>query len=160
MSCLSDIDLATLHRNRLEERCNYKLMWKKSTTTVGEKRLNGGGVSMSLSASPSPNFTIRSSGNFSTRQINSEENVCVHGKTGLDMKKESSDVTVDDMNLLSARIKNLDMKWSPEGGRGRGRERGRERMLYTDDSLSSLENEDDLNYFASSSRRRRSGTWP
>lgn len=27
MSCLSDIDLATLHRTRLEERVHYKLSW-------------------------------------------------------------------------------------------------------------------------------------
>lgn len=27
MSCMSDVDLATLHRNRLEERVHYKLSW-------------------------------------------------------------------------------------------------------------------------------------
>lgn len=27
MACLSDVDLATLHRNRLEERVHYKLSW-------------------------------------------------------------------------------------------------------------------------------------
>lgn len=27
MACVSDIDLATLHRNRLEERVHYKLSW-------------------------------------------------------------------------------------------------------------------------------------
>lgn len=27
MACVSDIDLATLHRNRLEERVQYKLSW-------------------------------------------------------------------------------------------------------------------------------------
>lgn len=27
MACMSDIDLATLHKSRLEERVNYKLSW-------------------------------------------------------------------------------------------------------------------------------------
>ncbi|XP_054736987.1 NAD kinase isoform X1 [Anastrepha obliqua] len=32
MTCLSDIDLATLHKSRLEERLNYKLAWGGATT--------------------------------------------------------------------------------------------------------------------------------
>ncbi|CAD7012492.1 unnamed protein product [Ceratitis capitata] len=32
MTCLSDIDLATLHKCRLEERLNYKLAWGAATT--------------------------------------------------------------------------------------------------------------------------------
>lgn len=30
MACLSDIDLATLHRTRLEERISYKLSWLRT----------------------------------------------------------------------------------------------------------------------------------
>lgn len=39
MSCLSDIDLATLHKTRLEEKIQYKLSWwaHKKSTTVTQK---------------------------------------------------------------------------------------------------------------------------
>lgn len=40
MSCLSDIDLATLHQLRLNERVDYKLSWWNRPTVVGQQRRN------------------------------------------------------------------------------------------------------------------------
>lgn len=150
MSCLSDIDLATLHRNRLEERFNYKLMRPKLTTKRDSSKQTVKSMATTPSSlSPSPDSSIRSSCNSSAPQISSSENISEQ-KQQVASKKQSL-VTLDDMNmnLLSNRFKHLDLKWNPD-----------RLLLNGDDSLSSLENEDDYNYFASSTRRRRSGTWP
>uniref|UniRef100_A0A1A9WIX5 NAD(+) kinase n=1 Tax=Glossina brevipalpis TaxID=37001 RepID=A0A1A9WIX5_9MUSC len=40
MTCLSDIDLATLHKSRLEERFNYKLTWQQEPTLQQYKQIN------------------------------------------------------------------------------------------------------------------------
>lgn len=142
----SDHDLSNLQRIRLEEQLNYKLsseQWKMATTPT--------------SLSPSPESGRRSRAAFlpqkkttSAQQHYSQDSATKENQDSgtlqqhLFGRKKDSLVTLDDLDLLNTRANHFDLKWTAD----------------RDDSLSSLDNEDDYNYFRTSTRRRRSGTWP
>lgn len=108
MTCLSDIDLATLHQHRLEERFSYKLAW----SGTGHQQVQYNDLLMRHNASLKRQRIIPNKSSASTAQ---------------------SANTVQASESLAS---------SPESQQVKS------------------EDEPDDGYFDSSTRRRRSGTWP
>lgn len=136
MSCLSDIDLATLHRTRLEERVHYKLSWW--TRRLTDKQTNNYCRQSQLNnLNRSTNVTIISQ--IETQRI---ENSVVTATTVSDRSRIPA---VDESN----------------GGQTNGHCNGH-RLDRFKGLLNSVDDNDtsiEVDHFPTL-RRRRSGTWP
>lgn len=181
MAYMSDIDLATLHKTRLEEKVNYKLSWlaqqkvgtsqasldygvsksktynshrkltRADTGTSGAGRMNGA-VTASKASTTTPSITTISSSSSSTRG-----GASVRGGDGKIVNNKAG-------NLNGSRGKQVENKSAVK------REqppcdiyvKNIEKGLIMCDSASAelVDNLSDDGYFSSETRRRRSGTWP
>lgn len=135
MACLSDIDLATLHKTRLEERLNYKLSFQQSHHHHHEHQHHHHHVYDGFS-----NMT----------RMCLQRNAVHHNKPAAIITKSNNLQDLNGncvMDNLTNKIKHLNFL-------------NKQKLLNRGDSSSSLDDEEDLNYFSSTTRRRRSGTWP
>lgn len=137
MACVSDIDLATLHRTRLEERLNYKLSFQPNhhhhpSPVQHNSRYEG--------FSNMTRLCLQRNASINTRAtVNTISN------TTTNLKDLNGNCVMDN---LTNKIKHLNFISKQK------------LLLNRGDSSSSLEDDEDFSYFTSSTRRRRSGTWP
>lgn len=138
MACVSDIDLATLHKTRLEERLNYKLSFQPNhhhRPSQEQHNHNYDGFSSMTRLCLQRNATI----NTRATTVNATSN------TVINLKDLNGNCVMDN---LTNKIKHLNFINKQKLLRNRG------------DSSSSLDDDEDFSYFTSTTRRRRSGTWP
>lgn len=174
MSCLSDIDLATLHRTRLEERVHYKLSWWTRRRTDKQTINNAVHQSQQIkNLNRTTNVTIIS------QQIESEciENRQVVTATRIDRIDGVDATTTRNTHTIGMDATNgngcIDDEHSNCGSRQKqhqiDHERHLNRLSYmtatVDDCIVngrhdlSNNNDIDIDHFPIL-RRRRSGTWP
>lgn len=133
MACVSDIDLATLHKTRLEERLNYKLSFQQSHP---HHHTYDGFSSVSRMC-------------LQRNAADCKSHLQHHHATGVLEVPKSKDLNGNCvMDSLTNKIKHLNFI------------NQQKLLINRGDSSSSLDDDEDLNYFSSSTRRRRSGTWP
>lgn len=118
MACLSDIDLATLHKTRLEERVNYKLSW----WTERRNSRHSDGL----------NDIARK-----CLEYNAKNNI-------VNIQNGVLNGNLSNCNILNEKLDRLALKNASD------------KLLNGDRNC---ENEN-FEYFTSTTRRRRSGTWP
>lgn len=167
MSCLSDIDLATLHRTRLEERVHYKLSWW--TRRLTDKQTNNYCRQSQIN-------NLNRTTNVTTIISKIESSECIE-KSVLTATTTTATVnggysSVNDLNNSENKIDNLSNRIREEqfnnhcNGNGYHQQRHRQRhhtdrsndfhATTTDDNAI---NNSDIDHFPIL-RRRRSGTWP
>ncbi|KAM7341606.1 NAD kinase-like isoform 1-T1 [Cochliomyia hominivorax] len=141
MACVSDIDLATLHKTRLEERLNYKLSFQHPHN---HHTYDGFSSMTRMCLQRQANvYNSRHNHYHATSESESSSSAAAAFTT---KSKDSNDNCV--LNNLTNKFKHLNFL-------------NKEKLLLNrGDSSSSLDDDEDLNYFSSSTRRRRSGTWP
>lgn len=166
MACVSDIDLATLHRNRLEERVHYKLSWwaRRIITDTQKQLKNHRNVILSGGRSqPRHNGTDCTTRTPATdqRQPSAHQTKSAHAaakhstahRRTADDECEATTTTPTVPALhpaIERRFGQLHNRPDERTANSEQNEREAERRL--------LENCGD-DYF-SMERRRRSGTWP
>ncbi|XP_058837575.1 NAD kinase-like isoform X1 [Topomyia yanbarensis] len=187
MAYLSDIDLATLHRSRLEERVHYKLSsWHRSATMDGNMSKSPAQSKPTRTASTASVGTSTRSGASATIDdiINNNELEPVYSSGRAGQQQKSSGGTCDVNTLV-----HLGEARSVTSNRRTGagwhqsnvhviKRRSRNSISCSSTGTSSSSNgiagntnykhvewsdDDYLNddgYFSSETRRRRSGTWP
>lgn len=158
---MSDIDLATLHKTRLEEKVNYKLSWWANTKNNNNAKHNNsidGCCDMKSAAKQynchkkKPVVKLSSSNTAVIATGTNSKSVCEKSPS----KKTSSDKIVN-------QAKKVDME--RVGGYNCDNNYGKQQQIknkYECKYKSSSEFDDlsDDGYFSSETRRRRSGTWP
>lgn len=135
MSCLSDIDLATLHKSRLEERLNYKLAWSSSTNRHNHHHHAFDGFS---------DITRE----CLQRNIRSK---CAYYKKNPDVNF-NCDTLTEKLNQFNLNTR-IEERLTAHQHYSRHHQHHHHTNGHIDD-----ENNCDL--FSSTTRRRRSGTWP
>jgi hypothetical protein len=159
----SDIDLATLHKTRLEEKIEYKLPWwtryrQHSTTNNQQKPTAANTIRTSNSkrSATKSNSTDRKHGN----EINAQQTAsdATNDKINKNQNRNTSDKVVDRKHLNTNNgcdnIKEKQQQQYKEKAKTNKEAGVRQRHLIAEDF------EYDEGYFSSSTRRRRSGTWP
>lgn len=108
MSCLSDIDLATLHQLRLNERVHYKLSWWNRPSIVQQRRKHE--QQQQHQQQPQPKAKVqaeqrRTYGNRKTNKItNGNKNQCVeHVKNGSHLKFSAHQSRCESINSINAK---------------------------------------------------------
>lgn len=177
MAYLSDVDLATLHRSRLEERVHYKLStwWNHRSATVDS------GLGQLAAAGQPPKITTPSSSSRSTSnmddlinnnkqtqqpalstckpltptsQVTSPPTATATGHHRAGAGRHQSNVHV----IQKRRSRNSNSCSSSGGSTVGSTNEGRNNFKHVEWSDDDYLNDD--GYFSSETRRRRSGTWP
>lgn len=147
---MSDIDLATLHKTRLEEKVNYKLSWWTNTKNNVKLMQRDGCETKSASTKQynchkkKPVVKSSSAGNSKSTSLNKK----VIGGSDNDDKREEIVNNKKDVAAKKALNKSCDIDNYYE-----------KPMKNKYESLEFDDLSDD-GYFSSETRRRRSGTWP
>lgn len=190
MAYLSDVDLATLHRSRLEERVHYKLSswWHRSATldsSTGQSQSQYKNVSGTPSAQTSPGTRANHSRNMDDVINNNEQELACSPKRVQQLKKldngssevntsarveESSRVKSShgavagrhqsNVHVIKRRSRNSNSCSSSSAGSGSSAGIGVANSSYKHVEWSDDDYLNDDGYFSSETRRRRSGTWP
>lgn len=176
MAYLSDVDLATLHRSRLEERVHYKLStwWNHRSATVD----SGLGQLAGQPPKITPSSSSRSTSNMDdlinnnnkqtqqpalstcktavtpTSQVTSPPTATATGHHRAGAGRHQSNVHV----IQKRRSRNSNSCSSSGSTVGSTTNEGRNNFKHVEWSDDDYLNDD--GYFSSETRRRRSGTWP
>lgn len=146
MAYMSDIDLATLHKTRLEEKVNYKLSWWTNSNKNNVK-LDDDSKSTSTKQYNCHKKKPVVKSNGTGKSVCSNKKLIVGEKRDeIVNKKEIERVTKTPLN------ENFDNKYVEKPIKNK----------YECKYKASLDFDDlsDDGYFSSETRRRRSGTWP
>lgn len=148
MAYMSDIDLATLHKTRLEEKVNYKLSWWTNSNKNNVK-LDDDSKSTSTKQynCHKKKPVVKSNGTGNSKSVCSNKKLIGGEKRDeIVNKKEIERVTKTPLN------ENYDNKYVEKPIKNK----------YECKYKASLDFDDlsDDGYFSSETRRRRSGTWP
>lgn len=159
MACLSDIDLATLHKTRLEEKIQYKLSWLRTRHSVGIQQQK-----------PSTHYdSKRSTSVVKLISSTSVDSAGINGNSVIPIQAIIS-AKATDVEVVAAKEKEL-MKNNQNYCDSNNQ---RQTIKINKENYTKKKNhvKNDLNgnhqnsssdeqYFSSeTSRRRRSGTWP
>lgn len=139
MACVSDIDLATLHKTRLEERVNYKLSFQKTQPHQTHHTDAGFSTMTRLCLQRNAHIYVANSCHYHNRHLATTDFSAANSK---DLNGNCV------MDSLTSNLKHLNFANEQKLLPNRG------------DSSSSLDDDEDFKYFSPTTRRRRSGTWP
>lgn len=146
MAYMSDIDLATLHKTRLEEKVNYKLSWWANTTKNNVKQYSIDGYCNTKS------FMRRYGNHINNKKkpvIKSSITTTSYKNTNCKSNKNANDeVLKNNKNVFEEQSINKEIC-----------DNNKQKNYQYKASLDIDDIHDD-GYFSSETRRRRSGTWP
>lgn len=155
MAYMSDLDLATLHKTRLEEKVNYKLSW------LAQQKERTSHPSIDYSVPRSKTYNTHRKLSRTATGNESDNKLCRTGNGSM----TSNETKQKGLNGTGKQVENSEMN----GSKSKHKEpecdiyvKNIEKELIMRDSVGAelVDNLSDDGYFSSETRRRRSGTWP
>lgn len=168
---MSDIDLATLHKTRLEEKVNYKLSWwTKIKSNTSNMSIDGYSTKSKVynchNKKPVATSAADKSGKNSKSVVSEKKNNnnCIDASSHSKQHKNAPIKKIND-NILNKTVVNTDNKKEMAhivNTRNNNicDNKFNINKKYNCGTSVEFDNLSDDGYFSSETRRRRSGTWP